>query len=169
MEAALISRRKYLSTTFRPDREYIDGRLLERNVAERDHGVVHTRLADCLRSLGGSFGGEVAEDQRLQVSDSRYRVPDVCVVAGKLPDDQVLTNPPMICAEVLSKDDRMTDMQERIDDYLEFGVQSVWLVDPRRRAVSVYTKEGSRASRSGCVPAGTPNVQVPLSEIFGAL
>ena len=41
----LVSVGEYLSTAYRPDREYIDGRILERNLGERDHSVVQTELA----------------------------------------------------------------------------------------------------------------------------
>jgi hypothetical protein len=35
--STLISVEEYLNTSYRPDREYIDGALLERNVGERAH------------------------------------------------------------------------------------------------------------------------------------
>ncbi|MCW5977171.1 MAG: Uma2 family endonuclease [Bryobacteraceae bacterium] len=165
---ALVSRRKYLATNFRPDREYVDGHLVERNVAEREHGIIHSRLAGRLQALR-DCGLAVAEERRLQVSHSRYRVPDVCLVEGRLPDEQVFTTPPRVCIEVVSRDDTMTEMQERIDDYLAFGVPSVWLVDPRRRCVSVYTAEGSRDSKEGLLPSGIPNLDIPLADIFAPM
>jgi hypothetical protein len=35
--AALVSLQEYLTTTYRPDCDYVDGVLLERNVGRRDH------------------------------------------------------------------------------------------------------------------------------------
>jgi Uma2 family endonuclease len=72
--------------------------------------------------------------QRVHVKATRFRVPDVCVVLGQEPDEQVFTEPPFLCVEILSKDDTMTGMQERIDDYLKFGVRYVWVLDPRNPA-----------------------------------
>ena len=34
---SLVSVREYLSTSYRPDCDYIDGVVLERNVGEKDH------------------------------------------------------------------------------------------------------------------------------------
>ncbi len=51
------------------------------------------------------------------IPDSRY-----LRGAWPEPEEQVLTSPPFICIEVLSKDDTLANMQERIDDYLKFGV-----------------------------------------------
>ena len=47
--------------------------------------------------------------------------------------EQVFRTPPLLCVEVLSKDDTMSSMQERIRDYIEMGVPNVWLIDPRTR------------------------------------
>ena len=40
--------------------------------------------------------------------------------------------------------DRLTEMQDRIDDYLSFGVRYVWLINPRTRQAYVYTSAGIR-------------------------
>jgi Uma2 family endonuclease len=54
------------------------------------------------------------------VKASRFRIPDVCVVVGE-PKEQVLTRPPFLWVEILSPEDRMKRVQERIDDYLAMG------------------------------------------------
>ncbi len=55
----------------------------------------------------GHFG---CAEQRVQVSPTRFRIPDVCVVLGK-PDRQIFRTPPFLCIEILSQDDRMTRMK----------------------------------------------------------
>jgi Uma2 family endonuclease len=59
-------------------------------------------------------------------------VPDVCAVRGN-PGEQILTRPPLLCVEILSPDDSMSSMQERIDDYVAFGTENVWILDLRRK------------------------------------
>jgi Uma2 family endonuclease len=83
--------------------------------------------------------------------------------------EQILTTPPLICIEILSKDDRMTAMQERIGDYLQFGVRYVWVVDPRTRRAWIYTKDGSHESKDGILRTENPAIELPLPEIFQAL
>ena len=104
--------------------------------------------------------------QRLQVRATRFRVPDVCVVLGQEPDEQIFTAPPFICVEILSKDDTMTQMQERIDDYLQFGVPYVWMLDPRTRRAYSFTREGMREASEGVLRTADPEIAVPLAEIF---
>jgi Uma2 family endonuclease len=105
----------------------------------------------------------------VQVSDARFRIPDVCVVLGTKPAEQILRTPPFVCIEILSKDDRMAYMQEKIDDYLKFGVRYVWVVDPRTRRAWVYTKEGSHEAKDGILRTENPAIELPLPEIFQAL
>ena len=46
------------------------------------------------------------------------------------PIEPVFTQPRLICIEILSKDDGLRDMQERVTDYRNPGVPNVWILDP---------------------------------------
>ena len=59
----------------------------------------------------------------------------------------------------------MTEMQERIDDYLDFGVRYVWLIHPRGRRAFVYSSEGIQEVKDGTLSMASPNIRVPLSEL----
>ena len=165
----LLSVEQYLSTTFRPDCDYVEGEIRERHVGERDHGVVQTELAIFLANMRSRLGFQVIVEQRMQVAARRFRIPDVCVITGSMPLEQVLTAPPFHCIEVLSKDDTMQEMQERIDDYLSFGVPYVWVINPRSRKGYVFTGEGSREAKDGVLRTQDPVIEVPLAEIFALL
>ena len=60
----------------------------------------------------------------------------------------------------------MTRMQERIDDYLKFGVQHVWVLDPRTKHAWDYTTAGMREAKDGLLRTADPEITVPLAEIF---
>lgn len=66
--------------------------------------------------------------------------------------------------EVLSPEDRMSSMQQKIDDYLEFGVPYIWIIDPETRRGYIHTSQGSREAKDGVSRAG--ELEVPLSAIF---
>ena len=103
-------------------------------------------------------------EQRVQIKPNRFRVPDVCVVAGAEPEEQILTTPPLVCIEIMSKDDRWSQMQEKIDDYLSFGVQHVWVIDPRSRKAYEFTAGGMHEVRE--LRAQNPEIVVPLQALF---
>lgn len=160
-----ISVAEYLASHFRPDCEYIDGELVERNVGERDHSTAQMRLGAYLFNRTSEFGISVFPEQRVQVLPYRYRVPDLCAVLGPEPEEQVFTTPPFLCVEILSPGDTIAAMQEHIQDYLNFGVNFVWIVDPRLKRAFVYT--AGRTSQAGLeLLTENPRIAVPLSAIF---
>jgi Uma2 family endonuclease len=165
----LASVEDYLQASHRPDREYIDGTVLERNVGEKDHSRLQMLLSDYLYSREGEWGITVFPEQRVQVSSSRFRVPDICVVAGAEPEEQIFTRPPFLCIELLSREDTMRDMQERIDDYLRFGVPNVWLIDPRTRRAWTCTVEGNLEAKDARLRTQHPPIDVDLARIFHSM
>ena len=164
--ATLVSVSEYLSTDYSPDCDYVDGEVLERNVGEKDHGRLQALLIGLLLRLEEQLGIWVVLEQRVQVSPTRYRVPDICVIAGPEPKEQIFTQPPFLCIEILSPEDRMSRMQEKIDDYLRFGVRYVWLVNPETKRAYVFTSEGMVEVKDGVVKTKSPDIAVPLAEIF---
>src|SRR5712671_4676595 len=120
--STLVSVEEYLNTSYSPDCEYVEGKILERNLGEFDHSRLQINLGTYLRIREKEWGILAVTEQRVQVKSDRFRVPDVCVVAGARPSEQIYTRPPFLCVEILSKEDRMTDVLMKVDEYLTFGV-----------------------------------------------
>jgi Uma2 family endonuclease len=79
---------------------------------------------------------------------------------------EIFTAPPHLCIEILSKDDTMLYMQEKIDDYLRFGVPYIWIINPRLRRGYVATKAGMFEAESGVLATSDPEIQVPVAELL---
>jgi Uma2 family endonuclease len=90
---------------------------------------------------------------------------DITVIAGDPPTGPIITKPPFLCIEILSPSDRLTEMQERIDDYLSFGVSYVWLINTRTRQTYVYTSDRIREVRDGVLTTDDPAIRVVLDEL----
>ena len=162
-----ISVEEYLRTSFQDgDREYVDGQILDRNMGEVDHSDVQTGVLFYLRTHYPQFWTGVAI--RVQVETTRVRVPDVCLVIDPKPERGILTSPPFLVVEVLSPDDRADDMEEKITDYLEFGVKYVWVVNPRTGRGHIHTAEGSREAKDGVLRTNDPAIELPLAEVLPA-
>jgi len=165
----LVSVEEYLHTSYDPDCDYVDGEIVERYVGETDHSDCQGRIYAYFLNRSRQLRVYPLVEERVQVSRARFRIPDVCVVLGPKPAEQILITPPFICVEILSKDDRMAYMQEKIDDYLKFGVRYVWVVDPHTHRAWIYTKDGSHAPKDGILRTENPEIELPLPEIFQAL
>ena len=164
--ATLVSVEDYLRTSFSPDREYIDGRIVERSLGERTHGRIQRRLIVYLDLRSKVLDIEVIPEQRVQVTPTRFRIPDVTVVKNSQFQGEIFTNPPHLCIEILSRDDAMEDMQEKIDDYLRFGVPYVWIINPRLRKGYIATNAGMVEAESGILATSDPEIRVPVAELF---
>ena len=161
----LVSVEEYLKTSFPDgDREYVDGRIVERNLGEIDHADLETSFAEYLRAHYKKFWTVV--EVRVQVTATRFRVPDVLSVMGPKPKGKVVTKPPFLVIEILSPEDRPGEMQEKIDDYLAFGVKYVWVVNPRTRLGYIHTSQGSREAKDALLRTQDPEIKVPLNQLF---
>jgi len=160
----LISVREYLNTSYRPDCDYVDGVVEARNLGERDHAKLQGAVFAFFYNRRKAWGIHVYPEQRVRVSATRFRIPDVCVVAGLEPPEPVFTKPPFICIEILSRDDRLSEMQRRVDDYLAMGVPYVWILDPA-------TRKAWRCITGGLTEVNElrtegPEMVVPLDALF---
>ena len=69
-------------------------------------------------------------ETRVLLQTKRVLIPDVAVFHPLEPEN-VPDTPPLIAIEILSRDDRMSEVREKLDEYRAWGVPYVWLVDPR--------------------------------------
>jgi Uma2 family endonuclease len=168
-QTEFVSVREYLATSYRPDCEYMDGRIEERNVGEYDHGLVQTILAQLFRNNRNAWDIQVVTDVRTQVSSSHFRVPDLSVLRADAPKEQIITHPPLIVIEILSPEDRLSRFQDRIEDYLVFGVENIWIIDPERRAAYTVTASGLHPVRTNELTVPETPIRVVLSDLFAEL
>ncbi len=167
--ATLMAVAEYLAKTWRPDREYIDGEVRERNLGEFGHANLQSALDTWLRSRRRKWNVRVVVEQRVQVSATHFRVPDVAVLSADRPIEQIITHPPLICIEILSSDDTLRSMRERVADYLAMGVPDIWVFDPERREVWTWTDNAMTKVSGDFVTASGSEVSIPLDEIWADL
>jgi Uma2 family endonuclease len=164
--ATQISAEDYLKTTYRPDCDYVDGEVLERNFGERDHSRPQMRLIMFFGAREKEWRIVVMPEQRVQVKPHRFRIPDVCVVREDDPDDPIVHVPPLICIEILSKDDTFKSVTERLDDYHAMGVPNIWVIEPHAKRGYAYTADGFLEAKDGVLRAADSEIAVPLAGIF---
>ena len=167
--SALVSVEEYLNTSYSPDCDYVDGRIVERNVGELDHSDLQTEIAVYFRLRRQQWNVHCFVEQRVQVSPTRFRIPDVCVVLGSKPTEQILRTPPFLAIEVISKKDRKRDILEKVQDYLRFGVAYGWVIDPRSQEGWAHTAAAVEAAPAGVLRTQNPLLEMSLPEIFAAL
>jgi Uma2 family endonuclease len=131
-----LSLLQYMKTNYRPDREYVDGELVERNVGKWEHARLQALLTVWLGSQEKTWSVKVATEQRLKV----------------------------LVVEILSPADTYTETQSRSADYLHMGVSCVWIIDPTSRTGRQCVGDAWTAADVLGVP-GT-EIRVNLLQLF---
>src|SRR5262249_25461028 len=107
----------------------------ERNIGDWLHSLTQSNI---IYALGRKYRRFYALPAlRSNTAPTRYRLPDVTVLLSR-PATDYMFDPAHIVIEILSEDDRMTKVLEKLAEYESKGVPHIWLVDPRLKLMSVY-------------------------------
>ena len=60
-------------------------------------------------------------------------------------------------------------VREKIEDYQTFGVQYVWVIDPRTRKADIYGPGGAQEAKDGILSTSDPDISVSLPELYRSL
>jgi Uma2 family endonuclease len=157
----------YLRMTFEHDAEFVHGELVERSMPDLTHSRIQTTMAAQFENLARAQGLFACVELRVKLAPDLYRIPDVAVFAGKLPERQVPDTAPLVVVEVLSKDDRYHDLMEKLEEYRQWGVPHIWVIDPLSKRFSMYTELGLQNVSSLSLPAYP--IQFAPQELFAGL
>lgn len=165
----LWSVREYLSTSWSPDREFVDGRIEERNLGEKVHSIVQRYLIFLFAIKRAEWGVEVFPELRTQTKSRRFRVPDVLVIRSDEKFERYITRPPLIAIEILSPEDSLRLMRDKASEYRGFGIENIWVIDPEPRLAYKYTSNGLEEVHAGELVVPETPIRVVLSELFAEL
>ena len=161
--------REYLSTSWSPDREFVDGRIEERNLGEKDHSIIQRYLTFLFMLKRAEWVVEVFPELRTQTQSRRFRVPDVLVTRAEDKFERYVTSAPLIAIEILSPEDRLSAIQTKAREYRDFGVENIWIVDPARRVAYRYDGASLEEIQTGELTVPQTPIRVVLSELFAEL
>ena len=164
-----ISVEEYLDTSYRPDCDYTDGEVEERNLGEKEHAILQRTFLYLFLLRRFDWRVEVYPELRVQIRPTRFRIPDVTVVQAGLEWQRILRTPPLLCIEILSPRDTMSGIRQRADDYLNFGTEHVWVVDPELRRAYVFTRTSILEPEDGVLTIPGTEIRVVLSDLFAEL
>jgi len=156
--------------------EIYNGRAVVK-MANLEHGIIQANLITQFGLyLKNNPVGHVATDTNFSLWSNRpkeSRIPDVCFISkDRLPQNlrRFPRMAPDLAVEVLSPDDSVEKVLEKVDEYLQQGTLVVWLVIPKTREVLVCTAEMKISVRDVLTaPELLPDFKLPVNEIFSGL
>lgn len=172
-EADIFALEDRLDRTF----ELIDGILVSKEMSYEAAYLAGTLLV-LLRALIDplNLGLVNGPDASLRLFPGLVRAPDVSFVSwaripgGRMPKEPIPDLVPDLAVEVLSPSNTPREMALKRRHYFEAGVRLVWIIDPKRRAVAVYTGP-DRPTRLDTLDGGDvlPGFALPLARLFADL
>lgn len=158
--------------------ELVQGEIVEMAPVGGYHSDTQRKLAMLmgLHVDRGGYGALVVElGFRLAADPDTVRAPDVSFISA----EQLRSTPlsagfysgyPDLAAEVVSPGDTATQLDAKVQDYLDAGTRLVWVVNPGTRSVAVYSPDGQvRMLGADDVLTGDavlPDLRIPVSDLF---
>jgi Uma2 family endonuclease len=143
----------YLRSSFEPDAEYVDGQIQERPMGEDDHSAWQNAICLWFNLHAKEWNVRVRPELRIQVSASRFRVPDVALLDRAQPLQQIATMPPLAVFEILAPEDTVRRLKQKLEDYREMGIPQIWVIDPQDGSFSRYEERELRREKDFSEPS----------------
>jgi Uma2 family endonuclease len=162
-----IALETYLTTSYEPDVDYVDGVLEDRHVGEYDHNMVQRAILFWFYRHEREWRIRSIQEQRTRVASTKVRIPDVCVFSRDVSVEQVFTKPQLIAIEVLSPEDRHSRIDARMNNFRSFGVPNLWVVEPETRS-GWDLSDGNWVRKERFEVANSP-IYLSLAELFAKI
>lgn len=136
--------------------ELVEGTLVEKAMGQREsrEAVVLITMLET-HAYDGDIGIVYGADGALRIMPNLVSIPDVSLVCwDRLPRRELPTEPipdlvPNLAAECLSESNTPREMQRKLREYFEAGVDQVWLVDGHAKTFEIFTSPHKSQVLSG--------------------
>jgi Uma2 family endonuclease len=150
----------------KPSYEYWFGEAIRKSMPTSLHGFLQAVLVMLLLRRGWQAGFEI----RLKLSQQAQPVPDIVAGHGGI-QTPYPTKPFDLCVEILSPSDALQDVARKCVHYLNWGIGSVWIIDPESRRAYLMALDRPQPlelTRSDYLRAGSSDYEVAISvgELF---
>ena len=137
----LVSVEEYLRTSYEYDPELIDGELKEKPMPTKLHSFVQWMIGHWFALHMDEWNIMLLPDVRTRVTSTNFRLPDSAIVVGGSLSGKTQDEPPLVAIEILSPDDRFSDLRDRAGDFSRMGVEHIWLLDPKKQEAFTWIGE----------------------------
>ena len=153
--------------------ELVRGELRKMSPAGADHGSVGAEIIASLvayvkqRKLGKVYSSDTGF--RISRDPDTVRAPDAAFVRAEraAPTRGFFDGPPDVAFEVVSPNDRYTEIDEKTRDWIRAGVEAVVIVDPDAKSARVERRGGGTPAVDVIeIDDVIPGWKLPLGELF---
>jgi Uma2 family endonuclease len=160
--------------------ELVDGVLVEKAVGFAE-SVLATELACLLYPflIEHNLGILTGAKGPFRLMPGLVRIPDISFTSwDQLPNRKIPKKPipslhPDLAVEILKRKNTKAEIDRKLHEYFRSGTRLAWVVNPRKRCVSVYTApdQSHLLNEDQSLDGGDvlPGLSLPLREVFAQL
>jgi Uma2 family endonuclease len=165
------------------ERWLIRGELREKEMTRRNYGHsrVQMKIGYLLRKwletkpeprgavVGGEAGVRLQRNPDTTVGiDAGYISADIADATAN--EEGWVEGVPVLIVEILSPSDKMEEIIEKVESYLDAGVKLVWVVEPVFQTITVYRPDAKprlfNVTQDIDAEPHLPGFRVPVAEVF---
>jgi Uma2 family endonuclease len=87
-------------------------------------------------------------------------------VVLKSPQTAVLQDAPFITIEIISSEDRVTRLVEKLKEYAAKGTPHIWVFDPRLKQMFVFRNDALIEVKGDTIATDDPRLELTRAEVF---
>ena len=172
--ATLISLDEYLNTSYEPDKEFVDGVLVRRNVGTQLHGMLQNIVGAFFAPYRKSHRIRAFTETRLRVDTSgAHRVPDILVLEIPYQKGKVVRDVPAIVVEIKSPNDTFDEIVDKCFEYERMAVGNILVMDPDNKRAWLFHNGNVQLLTGLSIPLNLPRQQLtidfPFAQMFAEL
>lgn len=166
--ALRVSLEEYLRSHYEPECELIGGELFQKPMGTREHMRMEKRLLELLSTFQQKGMGEILPELSVRF-DNDVRIPDlVFAPPGAEFQNGILVQSPLLCVEILSPSQRLSELFAKCEAYHSWNVPYCWVIDPVKHLCWEYHRDlpVQLIPENGSLTAG--DLTVALRELFAS-
>jgi len=166
MATTLVPVEEYLKNLNDTRYEYVAGVLIEKPMPTWMHAVLQAWISALIMRQYPRYlaGGEV----HFRLRPNEFRLPDIAVQRREIAEkESYAEQPPALCVEILSPEDRIGAMFAKCERYHDWGVPVCWVIDPIKRRAWTYERGGEPAPQTDILVAS--DIRLSLVDVFSIL
>jgi Uma2 family endonuclease len=152
--------------------EWNDGELIKFTGMNKTQAYIFATLSKLFSKNGLNAVGTLISEYDVWLSGIQMRRPDIAFLTNEQlnlgrNNEEVI---PEFVIEIISGNDKLNPVQEKVTEYFKAGVKVVWLILPEEKLIEIYT---SRRNVQICIEDDVcsaapvlPYFEIKVSELF---
>jgi len=127
---------------------------------------IQKRIEFIVERMENAIANHEFEKARFYSDEERKERENLCSLREQVHPEEPPPRIPLLCIEIV-RDERLSEVQKRSDEYIAAGVPQVWLLDPdSKRAYTVTKTEGLREFKGEILRIAEPPLEMDLKKLF---